>query len=178
MNFRRSFGFLLIFSGLALISAATFLKARGKDHTDYQHVCSEPNPESMCTVSNTCGSDSAACVMDVKRSGGSSASATPNIPNAKGNALVCVRAGTTVQWRSASKDTGFVLDFGASSPFERTGAIIGGSDRTISLAAKRAGCFKYSTGACTSGSIYGMCGTAESEMVVISAGTQTSSSGR
>jgi hypothetical protein len=176
MNFWRSFGFLLIFSGLILISAATFLTARGKNHTDYKHVCSEPNPESMCTVSNTCGSDSTPCVMDVKRSGGSSASATPDIPRAKGNALVCMRAGTTVEWHSSSKDTGFVLDFGASSPFEPPGSIVGGSDRPISVTAKMPGCFKYSAGACTSGSIYGMCGSAESEIVVT--GTQTSSSAR
>jgi hypothetical protein len=44
------------------------------------------------------------------------------------------------------------------------------------VAAKRPGCFKYSAGACTSGSIYGMCGSAESEIVVI--GAQTSSQTR
>lgn len=176
MNYRRSFGFLLILSGLALNPAMTFLTAGGKDHTDYKHVCSEPNPAAMCTANNTCGSDSAPCVMDVKRSGGSSASTMPNIPRAKGNALVCVRTGTTVEWHSSSKDTGFILDFGASSPFGPPGTIIGGSDRTISVAAKRPGCFKYSAGACTSGSIYGMCGSAESEIVVI--GAQTSSQTR
>jgi len=176
MNIRRSFGFLLIFSGLALIPAVAFLTAGGKDRTGYKHVCSEPNPASMCTAYNTCGSDSAPCVMDVKRSDGNSASTTPNIPRAKGNALVCVRAGTTVEWHSSSKDTGFVLDFGASSPFATPGTIIGGSDRPISVAAKRPGCFKYSAGACTSGSIYGMCGSAESEIVVT--GAQTSSQTR
>jgi hypothetical protein len=170
MNFRRSFDSLLIFSGLALIPAAAFLTAGEKDHTSSKYVCSEPNPESMCTVSNTCGSDSAPCIMDVKRSGSSSASATPNIPNAKGNTLVCVRAGTKVEWHSSSKDTGFVLDFGASSPFEPSGSIVGGTDRPISVAAKRPGCFKYSAGACTSGSIYGMCGSADAKFIVTSAG--------
>ncbi len=176
MNYRRSFGFLLIFSGLGLIPAVAFLTAGGKDHTDYKHVCSEPNPAAMCTASNTCGSDSAPCVMDVRRSGSNSAATKPNIPGAKENALVCVRTGTTVEWHSSSKDTGFVLDFGASSPFERPGSIIGGSDRSISVAAKRPGCFKYSAGACTSGSIYGMCGSADSEIVVL--GAQTSSQTR
>jgi hypothetical protein len=32
--------------------------------------------------------------------------------------------------------------------------------------AKKPGCFKYSAGACQSGAIYGMCGTADAELIV------------
>lgn len=59
-----------------------------------------------------------------------------------------------------------VVDVGPSSPFEPGGAIIGGTDRTISVVARKAGCYKYSAGACMSGAIYGMCGTADAEFIV------------
>jgi len=105
--------------------------------------------------------------VDVKRRGSNSASATPNIPNAKENMSFCVKVGTTVTWQSSSKNTGFVLDFGTSSPFDPPdGAIMGGADRPISVVAKRPGCYKYSVGACTSGTIYGMCGSSNAELVV------------
>ena len=103
----------------------------------------------MCNASTTCGSGSTACVVDIKRKGGSSASAVPSISNVKATGPFCVKAGTTVTFQSTSKDTGFVLDFGPSSPFDPPGAIIGGSDRSVSVVAKRKGCFKYSAGACT-----------------------------
>jgi hypothetical protein len=32
--------------------------------------------------------------------------------------------------------------------------------------ANKKGCYKYSVGACISGAIYGMCGSAETELVV------------
>ena len=141
---------------------------RGSD----KYICMESHPEKMCNPSNTCGSASTPCEVDVKRSGGSSASATPNIPNAKSNKLFCVQTGTTVIWESSSKNTGFVVDFGPSSPFDPPGGIIGGTDRRVSVTAKRPGCFKYSAGACISGSIYGMCGSVETELVVTSAGNR------
>jgi hypothetical protein len=134
-----------------------------------KYVCAEPKPEQMCNASNTCGSASAACSVDVKRTAGA-ASSTPSIPNAKGNAPFCVKVGTTVAWQSTSKNTGFVVDFGPSSPFEPEGTIIGGSDRTVSVVAKKEGCFKYSAGACVSGAIYGMCGNASTELVVTGGG--------
>jgi hypothetical protein len=78
-----------------------------------------------------------------------------------------VKVGTTVTWQSSNKNTGFVLDLGPTSPFDTAdGAIMGGSDRPISVVAKRPGCFKYSVGACVSGTIYGMCGTSNAELVV------------
>lgn len=121
----------------------------------------------LCTPANTCGSAASLCVVDVKRAGGDSASAIPNIPRAKSNALFCINAGTTVTWQSSSKNTGFVIDFGSASPFEAQRTIIGGSDRPISVVAKQKGHFRYSIGACTPGTVYGMCGSTEGELVVI-----------
>jgi hypothetical protein len=132
-----------------------------------KYVCSETNPGSMCNASTTCGSSSSPCVVSVRRSGGNAAAAKASIPNAKDNAPFCVKVGTTVTWQGGGKNTGFVLDFGPTSPFDTPeGTIIGGSDRPISLVAKRAGCYKYSVGACVSGSIYGMCGSSNAELVV------------
>jgi hypothetical protein len=129
-----------------------------------KYLCSEPDPQAICTAANTCGSASTPCTVDVKRTA-SEASATPSIPNAKGNQVFCVAAGTKVNWKSGSKNTGFVLDFGPSSPFS-SDTIIGGSDRSSSTVANKKGCYKYSVGACVSGAIYGMCGSAETELVV------------
>jgi hypothetical protein len=143
----------------ALLSNATAQSKSSK------YACSEPNPAQLCSVANTCGSASTPCSVDVKRTS-DSASATPGIPNAKGNSLFCVKVGTTVAWKSTGKDNGFVVDVGPASPFEPAGAIIGGSDRSVSVVAKRPGCFKYSAGACQSGATYGMCDTANAEFVV------------
>jgi len=129
-------------------------------------VCSASTPGSICNVANTCGSAASACEVDIKREGGDSASATPNIPNAKSNAPFCVKAGTTITFRSTSKDTGFVLDFGTSSPFDSGTAITGGADRPVSVVAKKAGCYTYSVGACTAGTIYGMCGDDAAQFIV------------
>ena len=130
-------------------------------------VCSTASPNSICSGPNTCGSVTSPCEVDIKRSdGGDSASATPNIPNAKGNAAFCVKAGTTITFKSTSKDTGFVLDFGSSSPFESDSAIMGGVDRPVSVVARKPGCYTYSVGACTAGGIYGMCGEDAAQLVV------------
>ncbi len=131
-----------------------------------QYACAEPNPASLCNASNTCGSASAPCTVDVKRTANSS-SATPNVTDPKGNAFFCVKQGTTVTWQSGSKNTGFVIDFGPTSPFDPPDAIIGGTNKPSSVVANRTGCFKYSVGACNSGGIYGMCKTAQAEAIVI-----------
>ncbi len=171
MNIQR---YVAICCGLMVFPVAvmaTYMSARGlnadsKKNTN-KYVCSESNPGSLCNANTTCGSTTSACSVGVKRSGGTSASATPDIPNAKGNMSFCVKVGTTVTWQSSSKNTGFVLDFGTSSPFDPPdGAIMGGADRPISVVAKRPGCYKYSVGACTSGTIYGMCGSSNAELVV------------
>ena len=41
-------------------------------------VCSASNPAGICTAANTCGSASAPCTVEIKRSGGSYATATPD----------------------------------------------------------------------------------------------------
>jgi hypothetical protein len=129
------------------------------------YACVEPSPETLCTAANACGSPTAPCLVDVKRTA-SSASATPNFPKSKGNQLFCVKAGTTVSWHSSAKENGFLLDFGPTSPFEPAGAIMGGSDRNVSVVAKNAGCYRYSVGACRSGGVAGMCASGEAEIVV------------
>jgi plastocyanin len=106
--------------------------------------------------------------VDVKRTS-DGASTTASIPNAKGNAAFCVKVGTTVTWKSTSKDIGFLIDIGPASPFEPSGAIIGGSDRSVSVVAKKPGCYKYSAGACMSGEIYGMCGSGVAEVIITGA---------
>jgi hypothetical protein len=146
--------------------AAGYLPAKELRSDNDKYLCSETNPGSMCNASTTCGSTSTACMADVKRTS-DSASVTPSIPDAKANAPFCVKVGTTVTWQSSSKKTGFVLDFGASSPFDTPdGVIMGGSDRPVSVVAKRPGCFKYSVGACVAGAIYGMCDSKTAEIVV------------
>jgi hypothetical protein len=150
---------LLCLSFLVLLRNATAQSKSSK------YACSEPNPAQLCSAANTCGSASTPCTVDVKRTA-DSASSTPSIPNAKGNSLFCLKVGTTVTWNSTGKDNGFVVDVGPASPFEPAGAIIGGSDRSVSVVAKRTGCFKYSAGACQSGATYGMCDTANAELIV------------
>jgi hypothetical protein len=161
---------MAIWCGLVLFLvalAAGYLTAKELRADNDKYVCSETNPGSMCNASTMCGSSSTPCMADVKRTS-DSASVTPSIPDAKANAPFCVKLGTTVTWQSSSKKTGFVLDFGAASPFDTPdGAIMGGSDRSVSVVAKRPGCFKYSVGACVAGAIYGMCDSKNAEMVVI-----------
>ena len=130
-----------------------------------KYACSEPNPLQQCNASNTCGSAAAPCLVDVKRTG-DGASTTASIPKAKSNGAFCVKAGTTVTWKSSAKDIGFIIDFGPSSPFEPSGPITGGSDRSVAVVAKKPGCYKYSAGACLSGEIYGMCGTGNAEIII------------
>jgi hypothetical protein len=60
-----------------------------------KYVCDEPDPASLCTAANTCGSASAPCTVDITKSG-SSSNVKPRIPGAKNNQFFCVKAGTTV----------------------------------------------------------------------------------
>jgi hypothetical protein len=131
-----------------------------------KYACSEPNPQSLCNAGNTCGSPSTPCDVDVKRDN-YGASATPGIANAKGNSTFCVKTGTTVVWKTTQKNTGFVVDFGSSSPFGSEDAIIGGAQRPITVTATKAGCYKFSAGACISGEIQGMCGSSTAEAIII-----------
>jgi hypothetical protein len=154
----------VVLAGVFLLLSSSVM-AKDKQRGSETYLCSEPHPETMCTAENTCGSASTPCTVEIKRTS-SNASVTPSIPNAKANMPFCVKSGTTVTWRSASKNTGFVLDFGPDAPFG-TEAIIGGSDRPASAVAKKKGCYNYSTGACVSGSIDGMCASVETKLITI-----------
>jgi hypothetical protein len=152
----------------SLLALPFFLLAKDAfPQSKNSYACTEPNPAQLCTAANTCGSGSTPCGVDVKRTA-NGASSTGEIPGAKSNALICVQAGTTVTWKSSSKNIGFVVDMGSTSPFNPAGLIIGGSDRPVSVVAKTPGCFKYSAGACMSGAIYGMCKETTAEIVVVS----------
>ena len=158
MNRRSDFNCTSLLLSIVVLSISATAQSN-------KYACTEANPAQMCTAANTCGSASTPCVVDVKRTS-DAASSTPSIPNAKGNSLFCIKAGTTVQWKSTGKNIGFVVDFGPGSPFNPAGAIIGGTDRAITVVAKKPGCYKYSAGACMSGAIYGMCGEANVQLIV------------
>jgi len=130
---------------------------------DNKDACSQASPASLCNASNTCGS---VCTVNVKRTSHSS-SATPNIPGAKGDGFFCVKTGATVTWQSTAKNTGFLIDFGASSPFDPPGAITGGTEKSVPVVAKTPGCFKYSFTASNSKAIYGMGKAAQAQLIVI-----------
>jgi len=129
-----------------------------------KYACSEPNSAAICNAGKMCGSTSDPCTVDVKRTT-NGASATPSIPGAKGNSTFCVTVGTPVVWKSETKHQGFVIDMGPTSPFD-TDDIIGGSDKSVTVVAKRPGCYRFSAGVCISGELYGMCGNSNAEMIV------------
>jgi hypothetical protein len=58
-------------------------------------VCLASNPASICAAENTCGSASSPCSIDIKRSQGTYATATPSIPSAKSNKAFCIKVGAT-----------------------------------------------------------------------------------
>ena len=156
-----------IFCVLALpLLLTTFLVGKDAQKKIKGDVCSATNPASICNEANTCGSASAPCTINIKRSQGTSATATPDFPNAKSNKPFCIKVGTTVTFMSSSKNTGFVVDFGNSNPFDHDGSIIGGADRPITVTAKHPGCYTYSVGACTPGTVYGMCGNADTQLII------------
>ena len=129
-------------------------------------VCSASDPGSICTQANQCGSLSLPCTIDIRRSGGSYATAKPSFPDAKANKPFCIKVGTTVTFSTSSGNTGFVIDFGKENPFDHKGSIIGGADRPITVTAKHPGCYAYSIGACTPGTVYGMCGNADAQLII------------
>lgn len=165
MNPTRFLAFLAV-SVLPLLLLTAHLAAGDKKS---KFSCSESNPQSICSAATTCGSASAPCKIDIKRGASNTASATPEMSDAKPNKPFCIKVGTSVTFYSTSKNTGFVIDFGPNSPFDPEGAIMGGADRPITVVAKRPGCFRYSVGACAAGAIYGMCGNSDTELVVTAA---------
>lgn len=163
MTRNRCFGIKCTSFLLPIVILSAYATAQSKSS---KYACSETNPAQLCNAANTCGSTSAPCSVDVKRTA-NAASSTPGIPGAKSNSLFCVKSGTTVQWKSTGKNIGFVVDFGTTSPFDPGGAIIGGTDREVSVVAKTPGCYKYSAGACMSGAIYGMCGQTNAKLIIL-----------
>ena len=158
---RRPFAVLLLcFIFVCLLAGPASAQAKGK------YVCAERNPQSLCNADNTC-SASGQCTVDIKRKGMSAATATPGFPKAKENSLFCIKPGTSVTFQTSSKGTGFIVDFGPSSPFDPPDTIIGGAQKPVQVTAKRPGCFKYSVGACYSGATYGMCGSGTAEAIVM-----------
>ncbi len=150
---------------LPVLLIASFAAADDKKK-DSNDVCANPNPASLCTADNTCGSPSSPCMVNIKRTAYSS-SATPSIPGAKGNDLFCVKAGTTVTWQSDSKGTGFLVDPGKSSPFNPPGIIMGGSAKSVSVVAQKPGCLNYHVSATAQGGIYGKSKSAQVTLIVI-----------
>lgn len=148
---------------ITLLFGAKFAAMAQKDDKDLN--CSAANPQSICHAGTTCGSSTTPCVINVRR-GSYTASATPNIPDAKANRPFCVKAGTTITWQSGSKSTGFILDFGQNSPFESQSTITGGSKKSVSLVAKKPGCYKFSVSACREAAVSGMCTSGNAELVV------------
>jgi len=155
--FAMGFALLLMVSSLAMAEDK-------KDNKD--DACANPNPASLCSADNTCGSASAPCTLDVKRTANSS-SVTPSIPKAKGNDLFCIKAGTSVTWMSSSKNVGFLIDFGSSAPFDPPGTITGGADKPVTVVAKNPGCVNYHASATAQGGIYGMSKSIKTEFIVI-----------
>jgi hypothetical protein len=154
------------FLAMVLVVATGYTPAKDKKKTSY---CSNPHPEQLCTAANTCGANGSSCLLEVKRvEGGTEASVTPNIANFSKDQALCIQTGASVTWQGGGKNTGIVVDFGATSPFEPSGTIMGGSDRPITAVAKKAGCYRYTAGACTPGTAYGMCGNSDLELIVAS----------
>jgi len=154
---------ILCRSCLLLVLLSGYVAADNQEKTDGTSACS-----SGCSIKTTCGSSSIPCVVNVKRTS-NSASATPRITDAKGNAQFCVKVGTTVIWESGSKNTGFILDFGQSTPFGSQTTITGGSKRPVSVVAKKEGCFKYTVSACREGAVSQMC-ESDSAQILVAAG--------
>jgi hypothetical protein len=166
MKIQRCFTMHCALLLLPVLLIASFVTAEDKKKDSSKDACTNPNPASMCSADNTCGSASTPCTVNVKRTS-YSASSTPSIPGAKGNDLFCVKVGTTVTWQSTAKNTGFLIDPGTSSPFDPPGTITGGSEKSVSVVAKTPGCFKYNFSASNSKATYGMSKAAQGQLIVI-----------
>lgn len=152
---------LVLLSTVILSCVSTEAQKKGR------YACEEAQPETLCNQVNTCGSTSVTCTVSVTRSG-DSANVKPSLPNAKNNQLFCVKVGTAVAWMSSNKNNGFMVSFGTDSPFDPDGPIIGGGAKPpIMTKATTPGCYKYDVGAFRSGTVYGMSGGRNPELVII-----------
>ena len=149
---------LAVICMLLLVSTVAMAKSK--------YVCDEPDPASMCTAANTCGSASAPCTVDITKSGNSS-NVKPGVPNAKNNQLFCIKKGTAVVWMTSNKNTGFMISFGTDSPFDPDDPIVGGANKQVTVKAMTPGCYKYDAGAFYSGATYGMSGGSKPELVIV-----------
>jgi len=151
----------LLLSGIVLLSCSTAqAQKKGK------YACDESQPERMCNAANTCGSASSKCTIDIRR-GSTSANVKPGIPNAKDNQLFCIKAGTSVLWKSTNKNNGFTVSFGTDSPFDPDAPIMGGGKKQVRTIASTPGCYKYDAGAFRSGTVYGMSGGSKGELIIL-----------
>ena len=166
---RKKCNTLILLNLFGVLALSIYLGAQETQRDSNSYQCTEPQPEQVCNESNTCGVSQGSCVVNIKRTA-NSASVLPAWVTSKPNAPFCVKAGGTVTWKSTSKNTGFMVDFGPNSPFSPSGTIAGGSDRSVSVVATRKGCYKFSAGACLSGATYGMCASTNSELIVVENG--------
>jgi len=166
MRIHRHFAVRCMLFALPLVLLSCGEAGHAQKQKKNPYVCKEPNPDSLCTADNTCGSPSQPCSVDVKRTS-NAASATPSVPKAKGNQTFCVKTDTSLIWHSDTRHQGFVVDFGPNEPFDPPGDIIGGSDKAVTVRAKTPGCYRFSAGACLSGAVYGMCGNGTAELIIV-----------
>ena len=159
MRIEQYYKVLLAVIGMLLL-VSTVAMAKSK------YVCDEPDPASMCTAANTCGSASAPCTVDITKAGNSS-NVKPGVPNAKNNQLFCIKKGTAVVWMTSNKNTGFMISFGTDSPFDPDDPIVGGANKQVTVKASTPGCYKYDAGAFYSGATYGMSGGSKPELVIV-----------
>ncbi len=160
MKVRRQVAIAISFCWLALGAIGAQAQKKGV-------ACDEPKPESLCTAANTCGSESTSCKVDIRKSG-DGAYIKPSVSDPKANQFFCVKAGTSVEWMSSRKNTGFTVDFGSGNPFTPESSIRGGSDKPVTVKAQTPGCYKYDATASVSGAIYGMSGrTKKPELVIL-----------
>jgi plastocyanin len=151
----------LLLSGVLFLSC---IAAQAQKKSKY--TCEEAQPENMCNASNTCGSASSECTINVTRSA-TSANVKADIQDAGNGHLFCVKAGTTVVWKSSNKNNGFMVSFGTDSPFDPDSPIMGGGQRPVRTTARAPGCYKYDAGAFRSGAVYGMSSGSKSELVIL-----------
>jgi plastocyanin len=164
MKIRQQFS---IWSALLLLSCVVLLSCTtAQAQKKSKYVCDEEQPESRCNAANTCGSASSSCTIDITR-GASSANVKPSIPNAKNNQFFCIKAGTTVVWKSSNKNNGFMVSFGTDSPFDPDDPIVGGGKKSVTTKASTPGCYKYNAGAFRSGTVYGMSSGSKPELVIL-----------
>jgi len=161
LNRLKSGATVLLLSSAILLSSTT---AQAQKKSKY--ICEEDQPESMCNASNTCGSASSVCTIDITRSA-TSANVKADIPEAGNGRLFCVKAGTTVVWKSSNKNNGFMVSFGTDSPFDPDSPIMGGGAKPVRTTARAPGCYKYDAGAFRSGTVYGMSSGSKSELIIL-----------